>query len=48
VAACDGTTVLAVPVALLAAALGRPVEQVAPALLPVVRELVSRGLLLPG
>ncbi len=46
-AACDGSTPLAAPVAVLAAALGRESGEVAAALLPVVRDLVARGFLLP-
>jgi methylase of polypeptide subunit release factors len=47
VAACDGDTTLAVPVAVLASSLGREPGDVAAALLPVVRDLVQRGFLLP-
>jgi hypothetical protein len=47
VAACTGAVELAVPVRVLAAALGRPVDEVGAALLPVVRDLVARGFLLP-
>ena len=47
VGACDGATPLAAPVAVLAAALGRESAEVAAALLPVVRDLVQRGFLLP-
>jgi methylase of polypeptide subunit release factors len=49
VAGCDGTTALLAPVTVLAAAVGRPVDEVAAAVLPVVRDLVGRGFLLtPG
>ena len=48
VAGCDGRVPLSRPVGLLAAALDHPVDEVAAALLPVVRDLVSRGFLLPG
>jgi methylase of polypeptide subunit release factors len=47
VAACDGATPLAVPVQVLAASLGRAADEVAGALLPVVRDLVQRGFLQP-
>ena len=47
VGACDGATPLAAPVSVLAAALGRESAEVAAALLPVVRDLVQRGFLLP-
>jgi hypothetical protein len=47
VAACDGSTPLAVPVAVLASSLQRETGEVAAALLPVVRDLVQRGFLLP-
>jgi SAM-dependent methyltransferase len=47
VAACDGTVPLAVPVAVLAACVGRGIGEVGQALLPVVRDLVSRGFLEP-
>jgi SAM-dependent methyltransferase len=47
VAGCDGTVPLEQPVAVLAAALDRPVGEVASAVLSVVRDLVGRGLLLP-
>lgn len=48
VGACDGVRVLAEPVAVLAAALSRPVAEVTAALLPVVRDLVGRGFLVPA
>jgi hypothetical protein len=48
VAGCDGRTPLHGPVSVLAAALGRPADEVADAVLPVVRDLVGRGFLLPG
>jgi Methyltransferase small domain len=48
VAGCDGRTPLHRPVSVLAAALGRPADEVADAVLPVVRDLVGRGFLLPG
>jgi hypothetical protein len=47
VAACDGTVPLVVPVAVLAAALGRGIAEICDALLPVVRDLISRGFLEP-
>jgi hypothetical protein len=47
VAACSGDRPLGLLVSLLAAAAARPVEEVAQAALPVVRELVGRGFLLP-
>jgi methylase of polypeptide subunit release factors len=47
VAACDGTTPLAVPVAVLASSLDREPGEVAAALLPVLRDLVQRGFLIP-
>ncbi len=47
VAACDGRTPLTRAVDLLAAALGRPADDVATALIPVVRDLLGRGFLLP-
>lgn len=47
VAACDGRTPLAAPVAVLASALDREPGEVAAALLPVVRDLVQRGFLVP-
>lgn len=47
VAACDGSTPLRVPVAVIAASLGRPTGEVVEALAPVVRDLVGRGFLLP-
>lgn len=46
VAACDGRTPLAVPVAVLASSLGRESDEVVAALLPVVRDLAQRGFLL--
>lgn len=47
VAACDGTTPLRVPLSVLAALNEVPFEAVATAALPVVRDLVRRGFLLP-
>jgi hypothetical protein len=47
VAACDGTAPLLVAVSVLAAAVGRPVSEVADAVVPVVRDLVGRGFLEP-
>jgi hypothetical protein len=47
IAACDGTIPLAAPIGVLAASLGRGNDEVAAALLPVVRELVARGFLEP-
>jgi methylase of polypeptide subunit release factors len=46
VAGCDGRTPLRVPCSVLAASLDRGTSEVAEALLPVVRDLVSRGILL--
>jgi hypothetical protein len=46
-AACDGSTPLNVTLQVLAASVDAPVDQVTDALLPVVRDLVSRGFLLP-
>jgi SAM-dependent methyltransferase len=48
VAGCDGSAPLLAPVTVLAAAMERPVSEIAHALLPVVRDLISRGFLLPG
>jgi methylase of polypeptide subunit release factors len=48
VAACDGVRPVGVLVALLAAASGQPAADVAEAALPVLRDLVARGFLLPG
>jgi methylase of polypeptide subunit release factors len=48
VAACDGATPLAVPVAVLASSLGQEPGDVAAALLPVLRDLVQRGFLIPA
>jgi methyltransferase family protein len=48
VAGCDGRAPLHRPVSVLAAALGRPVDEVAQAVLPVVRDLIGRGFLLPA
>jgi hypothetical protein len=48
VAGCNGRTPLHRPVSLLAAALDRSTDDVAGAVLPVVRDLVARGFLLPG
>jgi methylase of polypeptide subunit release factors len=47
VAGCTGATPLLVPIAVLAGSLGVPVSDVADAVLPVVRDLVGRGFLLP-
>lgn len=47
VAGCDGTAPLLAPIGVLAAAVGVAVSEVAQALLPVVRDLVGRGFLLP-
>jgi hypothetical protein len=47
VAGCDGSTPLERPVALLALALRRPPADIAEAVVPVVRDLVGRGLLVP-
>lgn len=47
VAVCDGTVALRVPVSVLAAALGEPPDEVATALVPVVRDLTARGFLEP-
>lgn len=47
VAGCDGTTALRAPLTLLAASLGHPLGAVVEALVPVVRDLVGRGFLLP-
>lgn len=47
VAGCDGTRPLAGLLAVLGAALQRPAGEVAAAALPVVRDLVGRGFLLP-
>jgi hypothetical protein len=48
IAGCDGNSALRTPTALLAAALERPVADVAEAVLPVVRDLVGRGFLIPA
>ena len=47
VAGCDGTAPLVRPVQVLAAALGEPVDAVAAAVGPVVRDLIGRGFLEP-
>ncbi len=47
VAGCDGSAPLHRPVSVLAAALGHPPAEIADALLPVVRDLIGRGFLLP-
>jgi hypothetical protein len=47
VAGCDGSVALRVLLAVLADALGRPLDDVAAAALPVVRDLVARGILGP-
>jgi methylase of polypeptide subunit release factors len=47
VAACDGAVPLAVALAVLASALDAGLEELAASLLPVVRDLVSRGFLEP-
>lgn len=46
-AACDGRTPLLAPLTVLAAVNGTTVEVIAEAALPVVRDLISRGFLLP-
>jgi len=48
VAGCDGRAPVRVAVGLLAAVLAVEAEAVADAVLPVVRDLVARGFLLPG
>lgn len=48
VAACDGTVPLEVAVGVLAALAGRPDDEIAAAVLPVVRDLVGRGFLEPA
>ena len=47
VAGSDGTTTLALDLAVLAASLDQPLDAVTTAALPVVRDLVGRGFLLP-
>jgi hypothetical protein len=47
VAGCDGRTPLHRPLSVLSAALEEPVGAIAEALLPVVRDLIGRGFLLP-
>ena len=47
VAGCDGATPLALNLAVLAVSLGVPAAEVTAAALPVVRDLVGRGFLLP-
>jgi hypothetical protein len=47
VAGCDGSVPLLGPLAVLAAASGRGIDELAEALLPVVRDLVGRGFLIP-
>jgi hypothetical protein len=47
VAGCDGRTPLHRPLSVLSAALEEPVRAIAEALLPVVRDLIGRGFLLP-
>jgi hypothetical protein len=47
VAGCDGSAPLRAPVTVLAAALHRPADEIADAVLPVVRDLVGRGFLIP-
>ena len=47
IAGCDGKAPLAVVVSVLAAALGMPADDAAAGVLPTVRELVSRGFLIP-
>jgi hypothetical protein len=47
-AACTGAVALAVPVAVLASSLAVPIAEVTDALMPIVRDLVGRGFLLPG
>jgi hypothetical protein len=46
-AGCDGRTPLEMPVRLLAAALGRSEPEVSAGLVPVVRDLIGRGFLVP-
>lgn len=48
VAGCDGATPLQQVVAVLAAALDRPVDEIGAAVDPVVRDLVGRGFLIPA
>jgi methylase of polypeptide subunit release factors len=48
VAGCNGWTSLRAPLQVLAAALGRPLDEVTAAALPVVRDLVARGFLAPA
>jgi len=48
VAACDGDTPLGIPLAVLASSLDREPGEVAAALVPVVRDLVQRGFLVPN
>ncbi|HKC27890.1 MAG TPA: hypothetical protein VKB75_07740, partial [Jatrophihabitans sp.] len=48
VAGCAAGAPLETPVRLLADAVGRPVDEVAQAVLPVVRDLVGRGFLVPA
>jgi methylase of polypeptide subunit release factors len=45
--ACDGHTPVGVPIAVLAAGLGVPTDEVAQALEPVLRDLIRRGYLEP-
>jgi methylase of polypeptide subunit release factors len=47
VGACDGTVPLAVLVRTLATAMGAGEDEVSEAVIPVVRDLISRGILLP-
>ena len=48
VAGCDGSRPLRDPITVLALAVGAAPEDVAAAVLPVVRDLVARGFLVPG
>lgn len=48
IAGCDATTPLNRLVAVLAAALDRPLDEVGAAVVPVVRDLVGRGFLIPA
>jgi hypothetical protein len=46
-AGCDGRTPLHRPISVLAATLQSPMDEIAEALLPVVRDLIGRGFLVP-
>jgi methylase of polypeptide subunit release factors len=48
VAACDGTRPVGQLVSEMAQALGLPFEEVAPRVVPALRDLVERGILIPG